>query len=219
MGVYRDDKITPYAYAEILVKYAEMYNQAYICVESNDHGSLVNHTIVKELEYDNIYSESFNDIAKIGLKTTKKSKRLGCTHFKDLLESGKLQVFDDNTIQEICRFEEKGGTYAASSGYNDDLVMTLVIFGYLASTERFKNTFDINLKKTILTPEKIDDLQKNKIAPFASTTINTTEAKPVIAKLSPQERFEKQSIFMIDDIFGVVMEERNPMKEGQNIPF
>ncbi len=219
VGVYRDDKITPYAYAEILVKYAEMYNQAYICVESNDHGSLVNHTIVKELEYDNIYSESFNDIAKIGLKTTKKSKRLGCTHFKDLLEGGKLQVFDDNTIQEICRFEEKGGTYAASSGYNDDLVMTLVIFGYLASTERFKNTFDINLKKTILTPEKIDDLQKNKIAPFASTTINTTEAKPVIAKLSPQERFEKQSIFMIDDIFGVVMEERNPMREGQNIPF
>lgn len=217
VAIFSDDKISPYKYSEILVKHAQIYNNAFICVESNDHGSLVNHTIHTELEYENLYSESFTDVAKIGLKTTKKTKRLGCTHFKDLLEGGKLQVFDDQTIQEICRFEERKGTYMAASGCNDDLVMTLVLFGYLASTEKFKNEFDINLKKTVLTPEVLEQIEKQKVVPFGIINDHSeTNSKPVIARFTPKERFEKQTTFMIDDVFGVIIEERGPNHEGQN---
>ena len=193
---------------------------AYLCVETNDLGALVNHSIVNDLEYDNVYIESWHDATKVGLKTTKKTKRQGCSHFKDLLENSKLMIVDDQTIQEICHFEERNGSFMAASGCNDDLVMSLVLFGYLSGTDRFKNEFDVNLKTVLFSQKQMEELQAANTPPFGVIDKHDGDpAKQVVAKMDPQERFEKQTTFYIDDVFGVAMHEVDPFDTRQNLSF
>jgi hypothetical protein len=43
VAVYRCNTISPILYPNIIYKYATLYNEAYVIVESNDQGSLVTH--------------------------------------------------------------------------------------------------------------------------------------------------------------------------------
>lgn len=220
VAVFQDNKTTPYMFAETLVRYAKIYNNAYLCIESNDHGSVVNYSVTNDLEYDNVYSESFQDINKIGVKTTRKSKRLGCTNLKDLVEGFKLTVNDNETIQELGKFEEHSGTFKAAKGCHDDLAMNLVIFGYLASTNHFKNEFNTDLKTVLYSPEVIERLQSEQVPPFGIID-DHQDASPgiVVGRMSPSERYENQTTFKKDDIFGVIIEERSPLVDNQNFSF
>ena len=78
---------------------------------------------------------------------TRKVKRLGCSSIKDLLESNKLNILDEQTILEISTFVAKGQSYEASDGNHDDLMMNLVMFGYFVSSQMFADMTDINLKQ------------------------------------------------------------------------
>lgn len=219
VAAYNDNNTSPYLFSEMIVKYAKMYNEAYVCIESNDHGSVVNWSVMQDLEYDNVYTESRQKADKIGLKQTVKTKRLGCTHFKDLLEGGKLIINDNQTIQEICSFVERNGKYQAETDCHDDLVMGLVIFGYLASTDRFKNEFDAKLKDVLYSPESIEQIQMANIPPFGVISKNDgEEIKEVIQEIPIDER-EQMSRFVKDDLFGVAYEEKPFEADAQNFIF
>jgi hypothetical protein len=101
---------------------------------------------------------------KIGVEMTKKSKRIGCSGFKSVLEAGGLILYDKDTIDEINTFEVKGTSYEATDGNNDDLVMNLVLFGYLIGTKFFANVSDINLKE-MLFQEKMKQIEDD-VVPF-----------------------------------------------------
>jgi glycosyltransferase involved in cell wall biosynthesis len=58
-----------------------------------------------------------------------------------------LIIQDADTISEISTFIEKKGSYQADDGYNDDLVMTLVLFSWFTSTSYFKDLNNVNLRE------------------------------------------------------------------------
>ena len=147
VAVYRNNTISPLLFPNIIYKYANLYNEAYVVIESNDQGTLVCNGLYQDLEYDNIHMESAVKAGRIGIEITRKTKRLGCSAIKDVLENKKLDIVDENSILEISTFVSKGQSYEASDGNHDDLMMNLVMFGYFISTQYFADMTDINLKE------------------------------------------------------------------------
>jgi hypothetical protein len=159
VAVYRNNTISPLLFPNIIYKYANSYNEAYVVIESNDQGSLVCNGLYQDLEYENIHLESAIRADAIGVEMTRRSKRLGCSAIKDILENNKLNIVDENTILEISTFIAKGQSYEASTGNHDDLMMNLVMFGYFSSSQYFGDMTDINLKDMIFNKQmkEIDD--------------------------------------------------------------
>lgn len=116
-------------------------------VESNDQGTVVCNGLWHDLEYENVHVESAIKANALGIEITRKTKRLGCSAIKDILETHKLDIVDDQTIIEISTFEAKGQSYEASDGNHDDLMMNLVMFGYFTTGGYFTDMTDINMKE------------------------------------------------------------------------
>ena len=164
VAVYRNNTISPLLFPNIIYKYANVYNKAYCIIESNDQGAVVCNGLYYDLEYENVHVESAIKANAIGIEINRKSKRLGCSALKDLLENNKVKVVDEQTILEISTFEAKGQTFQASVGNNDDLVMNLVLFGYFVSSAYFSDLTDINIKDVIFN-QKMKEIQED-IVPF-----------------------------------------------------
>ncbi len=147
VAVYRNNTISPLLFPNIIYKYGKLYNDAYVIVESNDQGSLVTNGLYQDLEYENMHVSSMVKADSVGIEMTRKTKRLGCSGIKDLLEHDKIDISDENTIMEISTFVSKGISYEAQDGNHDDLMMNLVMFGYFCSTQYFTDMTDINLKE------------------------------------------------------------------------
>ena len=131
---------------------------AYVVIESNDQGALVCNGLYQDLEYENIHLESAIKSDRIGIEITRKSKRLGCSAAKDLLENNKLIIVDENT------FIAKGQSYEASDNNHDDLMMNIVLFGYFVTGKYFGDMTDINLKEMIF-KQKMKEIEDD-VVPF-----------------------------------------------------
>ena len=164
VAVYRNNTISPLLFPNIIYKYAKVYNDAYVVVESNDQGAVVCNGLYHDLEYENVHLESAIKANSIGIEINRKTKRLGCSAIKDILENKKLDIVDEETILEISTFVAKGQSYEASDGNHDDLMMNLVMFGYFSSTQYFSDMTDINLK-SMLFKQRMADIE-NDIVPF-----------------------------------------------------
>ena len=164
VAVYRNNTISPILFPNLIYKYAKPYNNAYVVIESNDQGGVVCNGLYHDLEYENVHVESSVKANAIGVEITRKTKRLGCSAIKDILEERKLDVVDEQTIMEISTFEAKGQSYEASDGNHDDLMMNLVMFGYFVSTQFFADMTDINLKQMMF-EQKMQEIE-NDVVPF-----------------------------------------------------
>ena len=164
VAVYRNNTISPILFPDIIYKYAKVYNEAYVVVESNDQGTVVCQGLYHELEYENVHVESAVKANRIGVEITRKTKRLGCSAIKDIIEAGKLEIVDENTIFEMSTFVAQGQSYEASDGNHDDLMMNLVMFGYFVSTQFFADMTDINLKQMMFS-NQIRQIEED-IVPF-----------------------------------------------------
>jgi hypothetical protein len=159
VAVYRNNTISPILFPTIIYKYAIVYNSAYVVIEANDQGSLVCNGLYHDFEYENMHVESAIKANALGIEMNRKTKRLGCSGIKDILENNKLSICDENTILEISTFVAKGQSYEASDGNHDDLMMNLVMFGYFVGTGTFGDNYDINLKEMLFKQrmQEIDD--------------------------------------------------------------
>src|SRR5210317_1073385 len=83
VAVYRNNTISPLLFPNIIYKYANLYNEAYVIIESNDSGQVVCNGLYQDLEYDNIHMESAVKANRIGIEMNRKVKRLGCSSIKD----------------------------------------------------------------------------------------------------------------------------------------
>jgi hypothetical protein len=108
---------------EVAYKLGNFYNQAFMFVENNEVGQEVANIIHFDYEYENVYFEKDNTP---GYRTTKKTKRLGTTNLKLLVESGKLELVDFESISQLSTFIRVKDSYKAESGYKDDLTMALI---------------------------------------------------------------------------------------------
>jgi hypothetical protein len=154
VAVYRDNKISPILYPGLILKMATHYNTAAVLIENNDMGESISNSLYYELEYDMVIKSHENVISSFGgrtpgFKTTKKSKSLGCSTLKTLVEGDKLDIRDSDIIYELSNFVAKGSSFEADVG-NDDLAMCLVMFSYLTIQPAMEDFTSVSAKNQIL---------------------------------------------------------------------
>jgi hypothetical protein len=159
---YRDNRISPLLYPTMIHTVARNYNNAHVLVEINDNGQQIADILYGELEYENmlfvnrdgtkgqVVSGGFGGrTTQPGVRTDKKVKRVGCSQLKTLVEAQRLLVWDKDIISEFSTFVEVKDSYAADEGYHDDLVMPLVLFGWLTTNPYFRDLTNMNLRETM----------------------------------------------------------------------
>ena len=149
VGIYRDNMISPLLFPDIIHQFAEMYNKALVIIENNDSGQIVCNQLFYDIEYENVFTQSSVKSSGIGVTMTKKTKQIGCSTLKEVMEEKKLQVIDKFTINELVTFVSKGQSWAADGGNHDDLVMNLVLFSWFITTPFFQSLTDLELKKLL----------------------------------------------------------------------
>ena len=139
VAVLHSNTISHLVLPDILVHYLAKFFNPPIYIELNSTGLTIAKTLYFDLDYENVIFDSYQDP---GLKQTKRSKAIGCSTLKDLIEKDKLIINHKQTISELRTFSEKKNSWAAEDGYNDDLVMGLVIFAWLSTQEKFSEIRD-----------------------------------------------------------------------------
>lgn len=90
--------------------------------------------------------------SQAGVRTTKRTKSVGCSYLKDLIETDQLLISDFKTVEELATFIRKANnTYEAKKGKHDDIVMTLVIFAWLTSQPYFHDVTGVEASKNLRT--------------------------------------------------------------------
>jgi hypothetical protein len=172
---YRDNLISPLLFPELIVRAAKVYNNALVIIENNDAGMVVCNSVYYDYEYDNTFVESSTRSNGIGVTMTKRVKRIGCSNLKDLIENGKLELVDDDSIIELSTFEPKGDSFAASGGSHDDMVMNLVLFSWFVSTSAFGGMSNVDIKE-LMYAEKLREMEED-VVPFGIISTGETYEK------------------------------------------
>ena len=174
---YKNNEIKPIIFPNIVVDVAKNYNNAYVLCEVNDIGGQVADIIQFDLEYENLLMAAMRGRAgqqlgqgfsgkktQLGVKMSTAVKSVGCSNLKALIEEDKLIIPDYDTIAELTTFIQKGQSFAAEEGCNDDLAMCLVIFGWMAMQEYFKEMHDNDVRARIYADQR--DAIEQDMAPF-----------------------------------------------------
>ncbi len=174
---YKNNEIKPIILPNIVVDVAKNYNNAYILCEVNDIGGQVADIIQYDLEYENLLMAAMRGRAgqqlgqgfsgkktQLGVKMSTAVKQVGCSNLKALIEDDKLIIPDYDTIAELTTFIQKGNSFQAEEGCHDDLAMCLVIFGWMAMQEYFKEMHDNDVRARIYADQR-DSIEQD-MAPF-----------------------------------------------------
>jgi hypothetical protein len=182
VAVYQDNKISPYNFPTVIAQFHKEYNNAYMLVESNDIGMTVVETLHNELELDNVLmsagkgragqvlSSGFGSGSQyFGVRTTKQVKRVGCLNLKTLIENDQLFINDFKILDELTHFVQKAESYEAEGGNHDDLVMCLVLFGWLSNQEHYKELSNSDIRKHLVNQQSAHIEQD--LLPFGVTSM------------------------------------------------
>ncbi|AIX14706.1 terminase large subunit [Synechococcus phage ACG-2014d] len=174
---YKNNTIKPILFPNVIVDVAKNYNGAYILVEVNDIGGQVADIIHFDLEYDNLLMASMRGRAgqivgqgfsgkktQMGVKMSTVVKKVGCSNMKALIEEDKLLISDYDIISELTTFIQKGQSFEAEDGCNDDLAMCLVIFSWLALQDYFREMNDTDVRQRIYDDQR-ENIEQD-MAPF-----------------------------------------------------
>jgi len=162
VATFRNNTMSPLVFPNAIHVAAKQYNNAHVLVEINDMGGQVADVLHAELEYENILSATMRGRkgqvldggfgagqSQFGVRTTEVVKRTGCSILKSLVESDRMVIQDFDVIKELFAFVAKKNSFEAEVGYNDDLVMTLVLFGWLSTQPYFKDLSSLDIRKDI----------------------------------------------------------------------
>lgn len=162
---YRKNDISSLMYPEVVYNVATKYNHSFVLVETNSIGQQVADILHHDLEYEHVIMTAkrgragqqigdFGGKSTPGIKTSVQVKKIGCANLKTLIESEKLIIEDFDIVFELSNFVRKRQSYSADDGHNDDLVMTLVLFGWLARQDYFKEMTNTDFRKRMLDENK-----------------------------------------------------------------
>jgi hypothetical protein len=153
---YRNNTISSMVYPNIVHRMAVEYNNCPVMIETNEIGESVANDLYYSLEYEETIMSRGGDVVlwgngttSPGVRTTTKTKRIGCDILKQLVENDKLIINDYDILHELSNFVVKGKSYEADVGH-DDLVMCLVMFSYLTTTPKFEEMTDSSVKNRII---------------------------------------------------------------------
>lgn len=158
---YQNNEISPMVFPNTIYETATHFNQAMVLVEVNDIGEQVGAILYNDLEYEDLImtehggrkgqriSSGFGSNVYYGVRMTGNVKKIGMANLKTMIESDKLLIHDVDIITELSTFVQKRNSYEAEEGYNDDLVMCLVIFGWVSNQEYFKELTNSDIRKKL----------------------------------------------------------------------
>jgi hypothetical protein len=214
VATFRNNTISPMLYPNVILQAARKYNNAFCIIEINDIGQQVADILHHDLEYENIMTAQWRGRSgqivnagfgggsqQLGVRTTKQLKRVGCATLKTIIENDKLEISDFDILQELTAFAVKGNSYQAEEGFNDDLVMCLVLFAWLTNQEYFKELTDIDIRKRLHSDN--EQALEEDVLPFGFFDDGQTETKDkdefmhgdTLMTYSPYEEDNTQGIF------------------------
>jgi hypothetical protein len=160
VAAYRNNMVSPLLYPNVVYQLSKHYNNAYILVETNDIGEQIASILQGDLEYENllttvnngrsgqVVSPGYGQQTRLGVRTTKAVKRMGCMGLKTLVESDKLSINDERILYELFRFVNIGESYEAEEGH-DDLVMCCVLFAWAINQQYVKELTSVDLRQKL----------------------------------------------------------------------
>jgi len=160
VATYKSSSISPILFPTVIYNTAKLYNDAYVLCEINNTQQIAD-TLHAELEYENLWkvftgnkkpqqlSAGFARGVQLGLKMSPQVKRIGCSNLKALIEGDKLLINDFDTYSELTTFVAQKNSFAAEAESNDDLVMGLVMFGWVTTQKYFKEIVNHDVRKQI----------------------------------------------------------------------
>ena len=214
VATYRNNMISPLLYPNIVYQISKHYNNAYILVETNDIGEQIANILQYDLEYENILttvnngrsgqviSPGFGQTTRLGVRTTKAVKRIGCMGLKTQIESDKLLLNDERVLYEMFRFVNIGDSYEAEEGH-DDLVMCCVLFAWAMGQSYVKELTSVDLRQK-LEQENEEALDENML-PFGIINRGELSAEPIVAA----RRGDDSWLFVGDADYDLAMMEKN----------
>jgi len=182
---FKDNTVTPLVFPNFIHQVAKQYNDAHVLVETNDVGAQVGHILRTDLGYENmimtrhngregiVISAGFSKQASMGLRTTIITKNIGANMFKNMVEQDKVIIKDVDLIQELYAFCQKGKSWEAQPGNNDDLVMCCLLFGWLSSQQYFEDLIEVSLRNEFL--QDVDPDTWEDLTPFGFFDDGITE--------------------------------------------
>lgn len=125
--------IDPDLFGNELVKLGKYYNQAYIGVESNNHGLTTLRAIQRQDYYNLYYQKTYDKIAdditkKVGWGTNARTKPLMIDKLAEYIRERWIGIYSDKIISEAFTYViEDNGSTNAQNGCHDDTIMALAI--------------------------------------------------------------------------------------------
>ena len=177
VALYKNNQIKPFVFPNVIAEMAKRYNEAHILTEVNDIGQQIAEALNFEIEYPNVLMCTQKGRAgqilgamysgrgsSMGVRMTKQIKRVGCANLKTIFEGDKLIINSFKIIEEMSTFAKRGQSWQAEEGSNDDLMMCLVIFGWLSNQGYFKELTDQNARMQMYKEQS--KLIEEDMAPF-----------------------------------------------------
>ena len=177
VAIYKNNEVKPFVFPNVIEQVCKGYNHAHILTEVNDIGQQIAEALQFEIEYDNLLMTTQKGRAgqvlgamfsgrgsSMGVRMTKQIKRVGCANLKTLTEGDKLIINSFKIIEEMSTFAKRGQSWQAEDGANDDLMMCLVMFGWLSNQPYFKELTNTNARLKMYQEQQ--NLIEQDIAPF-----------------------------------------------------
>jgi hypothetical protein len=156
--IYKNNTIDAMSYPTAIVNTAKKYNDAWVLIEINPPGDQVAHILANDYEYEHVYhtttrgrggqqlSQGFKGSSRPGVTTSVAVKIQGCNNIKTMIETNQFLIQDYWTLTELSNFTVNGKSFAANVGHHDDIVMGLVLFGWLAMQPMFKEMTNMDIR-------------------------------------------------------------------------
>ena len=142
-------KVKPDEHAEILYKYAVMYNNAFLGVERNNHGHSTLNTLENTLEYNNLFSmiryntKTKKETDQVGWQTTEQSKFLMLDELDTAHRNEEIIILDERITKEMMGIQKENGKVVVNG---KDLTVAIAIANQLLKYEPKMIGIDIRRK-------------------------------------------------------------------------
>jgi len=157
VAVYRNNRIDPSLWGELLFYLGRYYNNAFLAVESNSMG-IATLQKLEQMGYLNLYKQtkmanvSNEEGMRLGFRTTSASKPVIIGNLKNLIDNEDIMIPAPILIRELKDYiATASGKTEAAPGCYDDTVISLAICAEVLRTHWDKlNTRNVSWREKIL---------------------------------------------------------------------
>lgn len=133
VAVFRNNRIDPTQYGDLLFYLGRYYNNALLAVESNSLG-IATLNRLKQMNYVNLYHQtkvanvSNEEGSRLGWRTTQATKPMIIGHLKNAIENDDINLASPRIIQECMDYvaDANGRTNALSGSHDDTVIATAI---------------------------------------------------------------------------------------------